>query len=159
MSGKWPKKTKNQKSRQSLVPVTTAASKEFHYGHGNSGNFLSRGWRSPPPTMLCAATYKTPVSRSKMSGCWPQRSEEQRLPKSEWPESIETERKTRHSGQFTPKSETGNSPREKSRPTNGSSDFFLSFISRFCLFVLFAASIKNITIGSHNLHSFKQSAA
>ena len=94
-----------------------------------------------------------------MSGCWPQRSEEQRLPKSEWPESIETERKTRHSGQFTPKSETGNSPREKSRPTNGSSDFFLSFILRFCLFVLFAASKRNITIGSHNLHSFKQSAA
>ena len=35
----------------------------------------------------------------------------------------------------------------------------LSTFWRFCLSLIFAASLSKVTIGSHNLHSFKQSAA
>ena len=34
-----------------------------------------------------------------------------------------------------------------------------SYSASFCLFLIFAASLTDITIGSHNLHGFKQSGA
>ena len=59
-------------------------------------------------------------------------------------------------GHFTAKSETGNSAEK--RPSHPSNSPFILFW-RFCFFFLFAAAKRQITIGSHNLHSFKQSAA
>ena len=47
----------------------------------------------------------------------------------------------------------------KAKMANGSKNLLSTFLSLFCLLSLFASSARNATIGSHNLHSFKQSAA
>ena len=154
--------TGKEKRRRSLRSVgqtpTTVHSKESP--HVTSGNFQSPDSTKKRPTMPSAVSYTRQVSKSKKYGCSHQDSKAQRRPKFGWPESTEKRPKPNRSGLFTASSEIGTSVGGRSTLA-GSKSFKSPFVLfwQFCLFALFAASLKDITIASHNLHSFKQSGA
>ena len=155
MDGALPVGERRRRIPQSAGPTLTMAdSKE--YPQKTSGSFPSLDWKRKRPTTPSAAFSIWPASKSKTSGCLIQNSEEQKQQRSESRVNIVRRPKTSQFGHFTAKSETGNSAEK--RPSHPSNSPFILFW-RFCFFFLFAAAKRQITIGSHNLHSFKQSAA
>ena len=100
--------------------------------------------------------------RFTTSGCSIPNSKAQKRPKFEWPKSTERKRPTMPFGHLAASFATGNSHQGKMRPdpnlrSADSSSHFYNMSS--CLLLIFAASLLNIVVASHNLHGFKQSSA
>ena len=124
------------------------------------GSFLSLVLKKKQPTMRSAATFKVKESRSVKYGCLAQSSKGQKRPKYASPESTKNEQKILHCGQSTARFVTGSSEKGKERPSESQSLPQFSLFWLFCLSFVFAASLTDttsLTIGSHNLHSFKKS--
>ena len=118
------------------------------------------------PVMTSSDTCTNPGSWSKTFGYLTPKLREQRQQKFGSQSSIESGPKIPTCGLSTLESMTGTSAgqrRGKSlnlrpKPPKGCNPLFFSTF-RFCLFLIFAASITQITVASHNLHLFKKSAA
>ena len=96
--------------------------------------------------------------RSRTSSCSIQRDKAQNRPRSGLPWNIETKSKTKMSGLSIVGSKTGCPHQKGERKRRSSPDFLsLSIFRLFCLLLTFNVETKDITIGSHNLHSFKTS--
>ena len=128
----------------------------------NSLNLPFIGFKKRRRLMTSVGICTKNALRSKMSGCLVPSSKGRKQPKSELLESMKNEQKIHPSGQFTGKSVTGtvkqkpvNLDRRSSIKSSSSGSYFASL----CISLIFAASLIDITIGSHNLHGFKQSGA
>ena len=164
--GKSREKGKAAKNRQSPGQIETLASREYHHGQKVGGNLVSPDFLSPPPSMTLRDTCIKPVSKSKKFGSSIHNSREQRRPRSEFPSNIESAQKTPTCGLSSPGSMTGISAGQRremsAKPRLQSRQGFNPVSSThhlFCSLLLFAATISQLTVASHNLHSFKKSGA
>ena len=123
-----------------------------------SGKFWFQDSKKKQQTMLSAATCTAPALKSATFGCWGQRSKGQRQRRYRWPKSTEKEQKTHPFGQYTAEFETGNLEQKRLSRGKRSTDLSPYSIMLFCFLILFTSTL-DITIASHNLHSFKQSVA
>ena len=88
--------------------------------------------------------------------CSSQKDQGPNRPKFEWPLSTGTKRRRNMFGHCIPTSKIGRTNQENE--SNFWSLFtFISFISILCITSTFNVKSQTITIGSHNLHSFKTS--
>ena len=124
-----------------------------------SGNSQLQDSMKKQLMMLSGESFTKQESKSKKFGCFLPSSEEQRQPKSESRENTKKRPRPNQSGLSTASFATGTLPAKRSTSTNRTNRMPLSTFWRFCLSLIFAASVSKVTIGSHNLHSFKQSAA
>ena len=163
-NGELRGKERVAKSRQSPGPTKILASKEFHQGHTISSNLVSPDFVTSRAVTRSVDTSINPELKSKRSGSSILNSRAQRQPKSESRSNIESGLRIPPFGLSTVASMTGTSAgqkRGKSRsprpqPSKGYNPLFSIFL-QFCFSLVFAASINQITVASHNLHSFKKS--
>ena len=141
------------------------ASRECHLSLKFGINSVSPVWMSPRAKMTSVDTCINPELKSKRFGSSILNSRVQKQPKSESRSNIGSGPKIPPSGLCTLGLVTGtlvDQRREKSEPRlqswNGHNCLSLTSIV-FCLSLIFAASLSNVTVASHNLHSFKKSGA
>ena len=152
------------KSRQSLGQIKTVASRESHYSLKVGGNLVSPDFMSPRARTPSVDIFINHTSKSKKFGYSIPNLREQRRRKFGSRLNIEIEPKIPPSGLSTPGLTTGILAalgREKSAkprlPSPRGNNHVSSTSLAFCLSLIFAASITQITVASHNLHSFKKS--
>ena len=155
MIGKSPDVKRKPKILPSVEQTRTMVSLKGCHS-AITGNSQSPGWKRERPMTLCDEFSIQPGWKCKRYGCLSPNSEAQRRPKSGSHESIEKKPRTSQFGQYTAKFETGNLAGK--RPTQPNKPVNLVFWS-FCLSFFFAATFNDITVGSHNLHSFNQSGS
>ena len=156
MGGKQRRDEKKQRSRYQRGPIENLSSKEYHSLNlfGNLRSCFSKRIQVRTP---CAATCTKKGSKSKRSGCLGQSSREQRRPKFGSQKSIGRELPIPQFGPFTAESAIGTSNQKKTKSVNGQTEtrtFGFNF-ALFCLYLIFAASIINITVATHNFHGLK----
>ena len=164
MNGESRVVIKDRKSPLSLGRTVPVDSKVSLQGHSVFGSIRSLISMTKPAMMTCDETSINTASKLEKSGCSTHKLRELERPRFGSPENIKTGRKTPRSGLSTPASRTGTlvGKRENKGANRGSvslSDSSFTFNMSFCLFFVFAASLSNITVASHNLHSFKKSGA
>ena len=157
MNGKILEQKSRRKPQSVEQTQMMVNSKVFHHATSGSSQLCdSMRKRQTMPFAECSIKLG---SKSGMSGCSIRDSKGQRRPKSRLQEPTKKKPKRDQSGPCTAKSATGILPPKKAKLTNGSKIHPLNYPWILCLFFIFAATLKDITIASHNLHSFKQSVA
>ena len=146
-----------RKTSQSVEQTPTERSSRVSH-LAISGSSLSPDWQKIRPTMQCDEPYTKQASKSKRYGCSNQNFEAQKRPKFESQGSTKRRPRIREFGHSIVKSATGIFHERNHTRTNRPKDWSQFPFWRFCLFTLFAASLTHITVASHNLHSFNQSA-
>ena len=151
---------KRPKNRiQSLVQTETENLKESRSNFETFGNSLFLGWMKKQPKMPFDACFTRPELKSRPSGCSTPSLRGPKRPKSELCQSTNQKPKIPTFGHSTATFETGNSAKRKSKMDSSPNKLLGLIFWQFRLLLLFAASLQNVTIASHNLHSFKQSGA
>ena len=164
MNGKSREERRDRESLRSSGLTMPVDSRGSLRGQIHFGNLVSLIFMKRQLTRKLKDISINKASKSMTSGCLIPRSKGLKQPKSGSPENMVNEQKIPQSGLFTPESRIGSlvAKRESKegnrwsvRPPNSSFILNLSF----CLFLTFAATLTNITVASHNLHSFKKSGA
>ena len=149
---------KRRNQRRGLAIVQDSKQFERLRITGNSPSTVSR--RAQRPTRSGVISINK-ASKSMKFGCLIQNSKEQKQQKFESRKNIERKQQTSQSGQSAVSFGIGNFlPKRTSQTVDheSNSSHYLTKFLLFCLSLIFAASVTDIVVASHNLHGYNSSA-